>query len=255
MHGRGLLVAELGRAMVRIGQRRALARGSPPRRGCRTATSPSMTPEEHSAASASAALARISPVAGDLERPLARRRHARRLGRAFDQRHAEARLDRLEHGAARSSSCAPSCRAAPACSLRDPLGKAQRDAPAAAARRERAVMVFSFLAVDGLARLADAACPTRRRCGSAARTAPARSSRAPAAALGHEIVVGLVERDGEHDRRQLRAGACFHLQRLEQAVHRRRATLKRHAIESNGEPRRWQRRPQGVRDRTASPAH
>ena len=39
-----------------------------------------MTPVEHCASAASAPLARIEPVGGDLERALAGGRHARRLG-------------------------------------------------------------------------------------------------------------------------------------------------------------------------------
>ena len=133
MHGRGLLLAELGDAMVRIGQRRALvgdrhldevAGGDEPVDDARRAFGRQRQRR----------LGADRPVAGNLQRPLARRRHARRLGRAFDQRHAEARLGRLEHGA-RAHHHAHRHAERRQRVLGDPLGKAQRDAPAAAARR------------------------------------------------------------------------------------------------------------------------
>ena len=152
MHRRGLLRLELGDAMVRIGQRRALV-------GDRHLDE--VAGRDEPVDDARGALGRQrqrrlgadGPVAGNLQRPLARRRHARRLRRAFDQRHAEARLRRLEHGA-RAHHHAHRHAERRQRVLGDPLGKAQRQ------RRQRRHVEprgdgFQLLGIDRLARLAD----------------------------------------------------------------------------------------------------
>ena len=182
--------------MGRVGQRAGAARGSPPRPGCRPRPGRRSTPVEHCASAASARLGADQAVGGDLERALARRRHARRLGarrrcsvtpkRGFTGSNTARRAHHhAHHHAERRQRVA-----------RDPLGKAQRDGGQRRHVDERAVMAFSFLSVDRLARLADRARPRRRRCGSAARTAPARSAPGSASMpVGQQVVVGLVERD------------------------------------------------------------
>ena len=121
----------------------------------------------------------------------------------------------------RSSSCAPPCRAAPVCSAR-PIRRTAARERAAAATSSRSVRAFSFLAID---RLPDRRrpCPRRCRCGSAGRTAPARRHRARrSTSPGHQVVIGLVERDRHQHRHALARcarGVTVNFEQAFQCIH------------------------------------
>ena len=221
------------------------------------ATSPSTTPEEHSAASASAALARMAPSAA--------------ISSA-----------RLRAGVMRGGSGAPSTTVTPnrgfvgsntaraliimrtvmpsGASVYLAIHSAKRSVSAGSGgTSRRAVMAFSFLGSTGFParpRPTDRFVPDDADAALRAERHQHEASRLQLDALGHDVIVRLVERDGEHDRRQLCAGACLRLQRLEQTVHRRQRPQAARIRKANGEPRRMAGRPQGM-DAAASalPAH
>ena len=70
-------------------------------------------------------------------------------------------------------------------------------------------MVFSFLGSTGLPGLADRLVPHDADAALRAERHQHEAARLQLEPLRHDVVVGLVERDGEHNRRQLRAGTRF----------------------------------------------
>ena len=163
------------------------------------------------------------PVGGDLERALAGRRHARRLGRVRVARDAEARLARLEHGR-RAHHHAHDHAERRERVARHPFGKAQRQGGQRRHVGERGGDDLQLLVGDRLARLADGAVPDH----ADALLRPERHQHEGAGAgfqtIGKQVVVGLVERDGQqhgHAPGQGRGGRAVFLQWREQALQAR----------------------------------
>ena len=171
-----------------------------------------MTPVEQPRLGGERALGADQAVGGDLERALARRRHARRLGRALDALDAEARLRRLEHGR-RAHHHAHHHAERRQRVARDPFGKAQRDRRQRRHVRARAVMAFSFFSATGLPPSPTGASQTMPM----RRLRPERhqheAARARPRCRPAQVVVGLVERDRQqhrHARRLPRVAGGLH---------------------------------------------